>query len=804
MNFKELLNLIEAKRETADSFRRPGEAVKKDEAKASSTDAKSKDAARKRVERARQIPRERKPKSELVKEVIGVKTKSGAVQLIFKDSFSKENHTKITKKDSITMDEAKSLTNDPKFEQTGASKLLFGNLKQKEKAEREPKASEKEKGSERKERSSESEQKSGDRKGSVEQGEPSQAQEPKAKKLSKQEIFQIMTQMGPEQLTQMPLDVRQEYFKLTRNPPANSDFDSMTYEGIATKFGINQLTNTSYSQQVLNALLFLAKIKAGASQQEMETYNALAPGGLDFTKNAFEHARKILSQLGEECIQNLVSSIESGTKTTFAEGNVDMECGKYKFKISSGGEFSLSTDKFNQSGKTFRGMIATSLSLSFQNPESQNDPKVKEFLKSATERGSKFADFLISKDSFSIINKNPEFVNRLKNTELKDEAGNSLGPAIDDKGNLNKAASLENYQAALSKSAPILFKNSKDNQSEFADYFTQNILKTYFRGDNIKSPELSPTHVVTQNGIFALNDAYFAEIAKTASINLRQASALPNQDNLNDRNASSVERLKRFTSIIENAEIPQEQMGIESFLVMKKNINPMAMMLDYISKNMDFDINVSLLPGFAPKDLNTIEYNYVKIGKKTVKIPVERGETLKHDVVENASIIANDILIEALSNNFVLSSLLNAKLLMVDEVETILHPHVLNENSDNLKIIYYNLLERINTYPDNLLFVLNQYNRYLYEKYQRDYKMEYRNYHGKLKQRKERAKRTAARERLIKKGVVKKGSSKDVDHKKALRHGGSNGINNLRLRDKSENRSDNGHKKGEKQKKDWK
>jgi len=802
MNFKELLNLLEAKRETADSFRRPGEAIKKDEAKASSTDYKSKDAARKRAERARQIPRERKPKSELVKEIIGVKTSSGSVQLIFKDSFNKENHTNITKKDSITMDEAKSLTNDPKFEQTGASKLLFGNLKQKEKAAEKSKGSKEEEKKDTESKEEESTAKDKKEKDSDQQ-QKATGQEPKAKKLSKQEIFQIMTQMGPDQLTQMPIDVRQEYFKLIRNPPANSDFDNMTYEGIATKFGINQLTNTSYSQQVLNALLFLAKIKAGASQQEMETYNAMAPGALDFTKNAFEHARKILSQLGEECIQNLISSVENGTKTTFSEGNVDMECGKYKFKIAAGGEFSLSTDRFNQSGKTFRGMVATALSLSFQNPASQQDPKVQEFLKSAMEKGSKFANFLISKDSFSIINKNPEFLNRLKNTELKDDSGNSLGPAIDERGNLNKAASFENYQNSISKAAPILFKNSKDNQTEFADYFTQNILKTYFRGDNIKNPEFAPTHLVTQNGIFPLNDAYFSEIAKTASINLRQASALPNQDNLNDKNASAVERLKRFTSIIENAQMPPEQMGIESFLIMKNSVNPLAMTLDYVAKNMDFDINVSLLPGFAPKDLNTIEYNYVKIGKKTVKIPVERGETLKNDVVENASIIANDILIEALSNNFVLRSLLNARLLLADEVETILHPHVLNENNDNLKVIYYNLLERINTYPDNLLFVLNQYNRYLYEKYQRDYKMEYRNYHGKPKQRKERAARTKAREQMEKKGIVKKGDGKDIDHKKPLRSGGSKGLNNLRVRNRSANRSDNGHKKGETQKKDW-
>ena len=51
---------------------------------------------------------------------------------------------------------------------------------------------------------------------------------------------------------------------------------------------------------------------------------------------------------------------------------------------------------------------------------------------------------------------------------------------------------------------------------------------------------------------------------------------------------------------------------------------------------------------------------------------------------------------------------------------------------------------------------------------------------------------------------VKKGDGKDIDHKKPLRSGGSNGINNLRKRDKSNNRSDNGHHKGEKQSKDWK
>jgi hypothetical protein len=58
---------------------------------------------------------------------------------------------------------------------------------------------------------------------------------------------------------------------------------------------------------------------------------------------------------------------------------------------------------------------------------------------------------------------------------------------------------------------------------------------------------------------------------------------------------------------------------------------------------------------------------------------------------------------------------------------------------------------------------------------------------------------------MIKKGKVRKGDGKDIDHKKPLRNGGSKGINNLRVRSKSENRSDNGHEEGETQDKgSWK
>lgn len=47
----------------------------------------------------------------------------------------------------------------------------------------------------------------------------------------------------------------------------------------------------------------------------------------------------------------------------------------------------------------------------------------------------------------------------------------------------------------------------------------------------------------------------------------------------------------------------------------------------------------------------------------------------------------------------------------------------------------------------------------------RDYKKEYRTYHGTSAQKKKRASRNAARSIMEKKGKVKKGDGKHVDHK---------------------------------------
>jgi len=69
----------------------------------------------------------------------------------------------------------------------------------------------------------------------------------------------------------------------------------------------------------------------------------------------------------------------------------------------------------------------------------------------------------------------------------------------------------------------------------------------------------------------------------------------------------------------------------------------------------------------------------------------------------------------------------------------------------------------------------------------RNYAKEYANYQGKPEQIKNRAKRNAARAKLMKEGRVHKGDGNDVDHKHGV--GAGNGSGNLRVQSKSENRS---------------
>lgn len=69
----------------------------------------------------------------------------------------------------------------------------------------------------------------------------------------------------------------------------------------------------------------------------------------------------------------------------------------------------------------------------------------------------------------------------------------------------------------------------------------------------------------------------------------------------------------------------------------------------------------------------------------------------------------------------------------------------------------------------------------------RNYKKEYKDYHGKAEQRKRRSSRNKARRYAVKKGLARKGDGKEVDHKNY--NANDNRPSNLRIVSKKANRT---------------
>lgn len=71
----------------------------------------------------------------------------------------------------------------------------------------------------------------------------------------------------------------------------------------------------------------------------------------------------------------------------------------------------------------------------------------------------------------------------------------------------------------------------------------------------------------------------------------------------------------------------------------------------------------------------------------------------------------------------------------------------------------------------------------------RDYKTENKKYNSRPANVKKRMARNNARSAMAKKGLVRKGDGKDVDHRVPLSKGGTNSTGNLRVRSQRSNRA---------------
>lgn len=758
-----------------------GLSVRKETKMSSAGSSKARDAARKRAERQNAPKKEQLPSAELIKQIIAVKTTDGKTELIYKDSFNNSYHEVLNPEKDLSIEDAKGFTKDPAFIQTQASQQLFGDLTKKAESK------------ERKRATTETSGKAEGEEGVEDLGpEVENKKFIKPKKMGMQDLLASMSTMNGTQLGSIPFDLRQEFFMQNRDPMAAKDFDALTYDSVATKFGISEV-DIPYNEQVKNALIMVARLKAGASDSELTFVTNLKNGSFtQFGREAFEQAKKILSKVGDECIQMMVSASEAGLAGISAEGKTDFKCGNVKFAVNSQGEISLSSGDMTQLGKGIKKTIQRSIIQTMQDPSlAGKDPIYNTAINQVNDIMASSGTGLMSDESFAQATKDPSVLAFMQSEPVISPTGENLGPMASPTGEINPAISFKQFEDNMTRTVDKFIAQEKSKKAPFMQSLIRNTIANHLRGDGAVDPESAPSHLVTNNGIFPMSDDYFADIAASSDITIEKT----NKSYYNK--ASRIDKYSVVVEAVANVDPYQQIRDMVSSMLVPTGNSPIEVLSNTLNKNYNFDMNVSLLPGIKPNEIHGVEYNLLSVQGKRYKIPVLRDQELVAASFEESYVAANSILLESLTNDDVIRALYETNLITYDDAECIVYSRY--NDMTVAQPVLIPILQRLaeNIHRDPSLIEICKTNLIEAKERDRDYKREYKLFHSKPSQIKNRTARTTARRRAIKKGKVRIGDNKDIDHKKPLRNGGSNKESNLRVRDRSANRSDNGKYKGQ-------
>jgi hypothetical protein len=170
-------------------------------------------------------------------------------------------------------------------------------------------------------------------------------------------------------------------------------------------------------------------------------------------------------------------------------------------------------------------------------------------------------------------------------------------------------------------------------------------------------------------------------------------------------------------------------------------------------------------------------YNIITIdGKKQVVIPVQdfqQFEPIQKQISEEPYEFINDFLLENVNDHEMIDFVLSSGLVSPETI-------IKNSEEVNLVDILHEMWEASMLNPE-------LFENFLQEAKARNYKKEYREYHGKAEQRANRSSRVLARREAIKKGKVRKGDKKDIHHEDG--NPKNNSPSNLTVLPRSKNRA---------------
>jgi len=521
-----------------------------------------------------------------------------------------------------------------------------------------------------------------------------------------------------------PFELVFEQVKGARSRVKNvfENLSNISYKILSEKFGVSSVNKDDRDFQIENAMITISRICSGASEQELQMMQQFEGGRFfDFDEEAFEVARNLLSQLGEACFQNLIFIDELGTQADIpGGGRTQVLCGQNTFKIVTGKVYIRECTDSPNYGVKLQNVINMLIPMSIpEGPEVEQFDQMNMFIEPLRQQLLGFSSILVD-------DTNPN-VQTPEGMQILYANGLLQNNQIPENAKLSNVNNLISQYAEQVKSDMKTFKKS---------FFMENLklmLTRYFlSGFNQMDPRNNATHLLTDHGLFVINDDLIASYAKEADVEIKLKKSKKSSSGRKEKGSTVSKSLERNRAIVEQViDEMQPVLTPDQILIdggeMIRNLD--ATFYSMIFESFDLDFTMSLNPGnmVSNTEKKKNEYNIVKIKDKEFKIPVrmDRGDMSTKTIKE--------------------------------EFET--------------------------------AFSLREKRELVMEKL-KGYEKEY-----SKKTSHHRSNRNKARRAAEKKFGAAAIKGKDVDHKDG--NPMNNSPSNLRLRSKGDNRSDNGHHKGE-------
>lgn len=306
--------------------------------------------------------------------------------------------------------------------------------------------------------------------------------------------------------------------------------------------------------------------------------------------------------------------------------------------------------------------------------------------------------------------------------------------------------------------------------SDFEKSLKFALTKNYLYGSNIVDARANSSLLLTEDGLFRLTDEFMEYLSRNAQLQIKPKKLFKSTYGRKEKNSKLPKTIEKYKAIIEQV---KEKMVMKEPSKEEVLVSLPSIILTSLVEYFDFDFSVSVNPiqTASNKERKSNEFNTVVVKGKEVRIPVtlDKGDMFTNTIKEDID-LACDILVERnMMSKFVANGVKGTKNKSdIPEELKMLIATVLSDTKNNRKI---SIIEKL-------------------EGYEKKYSKKTSHH---------RSNRNKARRAAEKKFGAAAIKGKDVDHKDG--NPMNNSPSNLRLRSKGDNRSDNGHHKGEPHKK---